>query len=327
MSISAVTPLSLLVAIARRDGIILSRDARAVGLERELRSEVERGHLVRLRWGAYTLAVEWRLLKPEKQYLLRVRALAAMSEAPVVFSHHSAAAIWDLPVVGRWPAGIEVLTAAASGGRSKHGTIRRFQDGPVSIVEHDGLLVTAPADTAVALARVVSFPAAVAIVDRAIHKPRHGTALATREELETALDGLPRHARAIGRSAAFRAVDFANPESGSAGESVSRALVFMLGFVVPELQVRFDDEAGFIAFVDFYWRTISKVGEFDGFGKYVKEEYTKGRTLVQVIMDEKRREDRVRACGPTVSRWDWDLLKDPSAFGRFLTARGVPQVR
>ena len=327
MSISAVTPLSLLVAIARRDGIILSRDARAVGLERELRSEVERGHLVRLRWGAYTLAVEWRLLKPEKQYLLRVRALAAMSEAPVVFSHHSAAAIWDLPVVGRWPAGIEVLTAAASGGRSKHGTIRRFQDGPVSIVEHDGLFVTAPADTAVALARVVSFPAAVAIVDRAIHKPRHGTALATREELETALDGLPRHARAIGRSAAFRAVDFANPESGSAGESVSRALVFMLGFVVPELQVRFDDEAGFIAFVDFYWRTISKVGEFDGFGKYVKEEYTKGRTLVQVIMDEKRREDRVRACGPTVSRWDWDLLKDPSAFGRFLTARGVPQVR
>jgi len=327
MSISAVTPLSLLVAIARPDGILLSRDARAVGLERELRSEIERGHLVQLRWGAYTLAVEWRLLKPEKQYLLRVRALAAMSDAPVVFSHHSAAAIWDLPIVGRWPAGIEVLTTTASGGRSTHGTIRRFQDGPVSVVEHDGLLVTAPADTAVALARVVSFPAAVAIVDTAIHKPRHGRALATRDELETALAGLSHRARVIGRSAAFRAVDFASSESGSAGESVSRALIVMLGFLVPELQVRFDDDAGFIAFVDFFWRKISKVGEFDGFGKYVKEEFTKGRTTVEVIMDEKRREDRVRGCGPTVARWDWDILRVPSAFGRFLTATGIPQTR
>ncbi len=327
MSTISLTPLNLLAAIARRNGVILSRDATTVGLERELRTEFERGRLVRLRAGAYALATEWSLLTPDARYLRRVHAFAAVSEEPLVFSHHSAAAIWGLPLIGTWPSGIDVLIDPAPGGRSRHGVTRHFQDGPLSIVERDGLLVTSAADTAVAMARILPFPGAVAMMDKAIHYPRVGTALADRDDLEIALAAIPARKRVNGRNAAFRAADLASTESGSPGESASRALIYLLGFLLPEQQVRFDDAEGFIAFVDFFWRRINRVGEFDGLGKYLKEEYTHGRTTAQVVMDEKRREDRVRACGPLVSRWDWPLVVDPTAFGRFLARIGVPRVR
>ena len=101
----------------------------------------------------------------------------------------------------------------------------------------------------------------------------------------------------------------------------------LLGFVVPELQVRFDDARGFIAFVDFFWRLICKVGEFDGQGKYVKGEYTNGRPTSEIVLQEKRREDRVRALGPTFARWDWAIARDPVVFGRFLSSNGIPRAR
>jgi hypothetical protein len=129
-----------------------------------------------------------------------------------------------------------------------------------------------------------------------------------------------------GRSAALRAGEFASTQSGSGGESVSRANMFLLGFLLPELQVRFDDAEGFVAFVDFFWRSINRVGEFDGLGKYLKPEFLRGRTTAEVI-EEKTREDRVRGCGPSVSRWTWKLAQAPAAFGAFLTRNGVPRAR
>jgi hypothetical protein len=40
------------------------------------------------------------------------------------------------------------------------------------VVERQGLLVTSVAATAVAMARILSFPGAVAMMDKAIHIPR-----------------------------------------------------------------------------------------------------------------------------------------------------------
>ncbi|WP_166786197.1 hypothetical protein [Cryobacterium lyxosi] len=52
-----------------------------------------------------------------------------------------------------------------------------------------------------------------------------------------------------------------------------------------------------------------------------------GRTTDEVVMNEKRREDRLRACGPSVSRWDWPVARDLEAFGMFLPRSGVPRTR
>ena len=331
---SELASTHLLAALTRPDGLILASDAAAVGLHEALRTEFTHLRVTRLRRGVYLPTPHWENLGVDERYLFRIRAFAAVSTDPPVFSHYSAAAIWGFPRPSSWPVDVHIIAPPAPGGRSKPGIVRHSHSSPTEAMTCGGLLVTPPADTAVAMARILPFPEAVAMMDKAIHLPRMmavgGTPespLATPLELRVALDGLASAGRRTGKDAALRAGDFASTRSDSGGESISRAHMFLLGFAAPELQVRFDDAAGFIAFVDFFWRGINKVGEFDGLGKYVKGHYTRGRTTAEVVMDEKRREDRIRACGPSVSRWDWPIARDLVAFGAFLARIGVPRAR
>ncbi|MDJ0376112.1 hypothetical protein [Cryobacterium sp. PH31-L1] len=328
----------LIAALLRPDGLILASDAAAVGLHEALRTEFTHHLVTRLRRGVYLPTAHWEHLDLDARYLFRIRAYAAVSADAPVFSHHSAAAIWGFPRPSHWPTEVHVTVPQASGGRSKPGIVRHSAIVPGALaagaVRRGGLLVTSAAETAVAMARILPFPESVAMMDRAIHVPRlmspgssSGTTLATRDELQAALDALESSGRRYGKAAALRAGDFASTQSDSGGESISRAHMFLLGFAAPELQVRFDDAAGFIAFVDFFWRSINRVGEFDGLGKYVKNAYTRGRTTAEVVMDEKHREDRIRACGPSVSRWDWQIARDLTTFGAYLTRIGVPRCR
>ncbi|MBG6213081.1 MULTISPECIES: hypothetical protein [unclassified Cryobacterium] len=325
-------------ARVRPDGLILSCDAAAIGLHEALRTEFAHRRVTRLRRGVYLPTPHWERLDLDARYLFRIRAYAAVSADPPVFSHYSAAAIWGFPRPSSWPTDVHIDVPQASGGRSKPGIVRHSATAPDALatraVMRGGLFVTSAAHAAVAMARILPFPQAVAMMDRSIHVPRMmapgggpGTTLATRDELQAALDTLGCSGRCSGRTAALRAGDFASTKSDSGGESISRAHMFLLGFAVPELQVRFDDAAGFIAFVDFFWRSINKVAEFDELGKYLKDAYTRGRTTAEVVMDEKHREDRIRACGPSVSRWDWPIARDLAAFGAYLARIGVPRVR
>jgi hypothetical protein len=64
--------------------------------------------------------------------------------------------------------------------------------------------------------------------------------------------------------------------------------------------------------VDFWWPEFNLIGEFDGNGKYLREEFANGRSPGEIVIAEKRREDRLRALGPQVTRWDWSIAR--SAF-------------
>lgn len=233
---SAGSP-ALLEAITRADGLVLRSTAARLGLDQELRREFSQGRLIRLRFGVYVSRTVWSTLDLNERYLCRIRAYAAMSSEPPVFSHHSAAAIWGLPRSSSWPTDVHITVPQASGGRSRPGVVRHALEQQPPAVERLGLRVVTVADTAIMMA------------------------------------------------------------------------------------------LGFIAFVDFFWRLINKVGEFDGHGKYLKPEYTHGRTTAQVVMAEKEREDRVRALGPTSARWDWPIARDLATFGRFLTRQGIPRAR
>ena len=61
--------------------------------------------------------------------------------------------------------------------------------------------------------------------------------------------------------------------------------------------------------------------------KYVKPEYLKGRTPSQAVAEEKTRENRIRATGFNVVRWDWAELMEPGKLERKLAAGGVPRRR
>lgn len=52
-----------------------------------------------------------------------------------------------------------------------------------------------------------------------------------------------------------------------------------------------------MGYTDFHWKQAKVVGEFDGEEKYLKPEYLKGRTASQVVLEEKTRENRIRATG------------------------------
>ena len=123
------------------------------------------------------------------------------------------------------------------------------------------------------------------------------------------------------------AVAFADPRSGSPGESYGRALMWVAGFQPPDLQHEVRDGAGLVGYTDYYWSVARAAGEFDGVEKYVKPEYLRGRTVSQIVMDEKERENRIRATGLQVVRWVWPDLMNPRRLEQNLAAIGVPRRR
>ncbi|MEZ2372246.1 hypothetical protein [Arthrobacter sp. RCC_34] len=136
------------------------------------------------------------------------------------------------------------------------------------------------------------------------------------------------------RSAARRTrletiLDFADGNAMLPGESLSRVMMHRLGFPRPVLQQEFRDRAGLIGYTDFWWKPWRVVGEFDGTAKYLKPEYLAGRTPSDVVVAEKRREDRLRRLGLTVVRWTWADLTSPGSLADVLREAGLPvtQVR
>src|SRR5690554_2610940 len=99
--------------------IYLSREAQRLGTDRELRRRAERGELKRLLPGAYVSSDEWLSMSEREQYITKVQAAARISSPDSQFSHDSAAALWGLPVLGRWPSRVHQLTERSTGGTSR----------------------------------------------------------------------------------------------------------------------------------------------------------------------------------------------------------------
>jgi hypothetical protein len=56
---------------------------------------------------------------------------------------------------------------------------------------------------------------------------------------------------------------------------------------------------------------------------WLDDELLGGRSTREVVLAEKKREDRLRALGYTVVRWDWNAVTDPEVLRRKLEAAGV----
>ena len=103
----------------------------------------------------------------------------------------------------------------------------------------------------------------------------------------------------------------ANKLSESAGESLSRVLMYRTAVPEPVLQLKVHNHLGrYVGRSDFAWREGRLLGEFDGKVKY-------GRTLKpdqdpgEVVYNEKLREDALRDTGARVVRWVWAELNEP----------------
>ncbi|MHA7141408.1 type IV toxin-antitoxin system AbiEi family antitoxin domain-containing protein [Arthrobacter sp. Sr33] len=281
----------------------------------QLQRQCRAGTLVRVRHGIYLGAEVWHNLDRWDRYRMLVLAVNLSAQRPPLFSHESAALIHSIPILGV-PRVVHTQQEGRRSDRSRKDIRRHFTDDyEPAKVRLDGLRATSLNYTLLALATETTFPSAVVALDDSLRRNRTDPV-----QLRTA-------AQCLGTAAANHrfgmVLDFGDPASESPGESASRALMALFGIQPPELQKTFRDAQGFVAQTDFYWRERGLIGEFDGLIKYQKPEYMGGRSASQVVVDEKIREDRLRALGFTVVRWVWEDVNKPQRLLSLLVSKGL----
>lgn len=289
-----------------------------VGIRRALR----RGSLVRVASGTYADALSWKGLDPIEKHRARVFATAGRLHSAPVFSHFAAAALWGIRILGQWPTLVDVTLEKTTGGRSD-GALRRHCTGlnNLDVLEHDGLLVTSPAQTVVDLARMLPFADAVVAMDSALWRRRQPGPLTTQEDIARIVDAA---AGQRGCRAAYASSLFATSLSDSPEESHSRVQLHFLGFPTPQLQRRFDLANGHYADADFFWEEFSHIGECDGRSKYRDPKLLKGRSGEDVLFAEKERENELRRQVRRFSRWEPRELYPPQRLYDRLVRDGLP---
>ncbi|QOD43444.1 hypothetical protein [Clavibacter zhangzhiyongii] len=112
-----------------------------------------RGALVRVRAGVHVERQAWEAVSARDRHLLRIRALARMSRAPIILGGASAAAVHGLPRLAPWPALVTLLEVAGAPPGRRAGTrvLRDPARGRSALVRTaDGVLLPGLAATALA---------------------------------------------------------------------------------------------------------------------------------------------------------------------------------
>lgn len=289
-----------------RGGYILRPDLLDLGVsDREIKSAIHQKLIVRLRNGTY--APRGHLdLSPEQRHRLLSFAVQDKLPSGIVISHHSAAVIHTGVSHALDDGTVHVTrlgraTARTEAGVVHHGGLLPDED----ITEVDGHLVVVPARAALETAAVTGTEAGLIQTSFVV---RNGVDAAELQER------LGRMARWPGMAKVRLSVAWAAPECESVGEVRSMYMFRMGGLPIPRMQVEFFDARGTsVGRVDFDWEDFWHCGEFDGLVKYGRLNPYSGGNLGQVIVDEKRREDRVREQLRGMSRWIYADLNSPAA--------------
>ncbi|WUJ75345.1 type IV toxin-antitoxin system AbiEi family antitoxin domain-containing protein [Kribbella soli] len=292
--------------IAQQQGGVFSRrQALASGCTHEqIVRCLRNGSWEQIRRGQYAEVLDLTVLPPWERarttHLRQVHAVMnAMRPGTVAVSHQSALVLHGLPIWGLDLSRVHVTRVDGRSGGVVAGVQHHLgvlTDADLDVV--DGLLVTSIARATLESACTASsFEVAVIGVDAALRAGHLGEDEVRRLRSVTAF--WP------GSVAAREALRFGNGLSESVGESRLRVLMYERGLPQPRLQTEFRDRLGLIGRVDFDFDGYQTVVEFDGALKY-------GGGSPEVLIREKRREDRLRAIGLTVIRTDWSDLDRPA---------------
>lgn len=291
---------------------------------RALRSAADAGAVVRLAPGRFVNAQDWRQATPGERHIARIKALHDRLAPRLVVSHASAAALHGLPWTGEFPDVIEVIDPRRTTTQSLTHVRKRPGVGRVLrtvVMIANGRRITDLVSTAADLAISHELRLSVAALDVALRIGADRDAIRAEVAGRTAVHG--RHRASI-------AIDLADARSGSPGESVGRVGLDEVGAPRPVLQQEFHDEAGLIGRVDFWFPEQGAVLEFDGRAKYTDAAFrAAGATAADVVVAEKRREDRLRRHRDVRSfgRFGWREANDAEALRAILHGIGVPTTR
>ena len=252
---------------------VTRKDALAAGFTD---SELSGSGWHRLRRGMYlpTAAYAGNLTALQR-HVLQASAAASASSDEAVISHVTAAVAHGLPI---WAIPLEPSTCPAVGGRAR-GRVPR----PSSTQRHSrrrrrlggGFAGDVRRATVVDLARTIPFEQAVVVGDAALQLGKT-TVSELADQLERQLD-------APGAAGARRVLQFLDGRAESPGESRSRVALSRWGTLPnPECSHLYSMKGRFLARVDFLFPELGVIGEFDGEGKYRREDLRGTRTADDV---------------------------------------------
>ena len=295
----------VLAGLAGKQGGVFSRaQALACGYTPQgIRDRMRAGRWVRVRYGQYAEAPDLSGLAPWDQELARHRlsvyaVMNAMRPGSVAVSHQSALVLHGVPL---WAIDLSEVHLNRLDVRRHSGPVAgvRFHRGNLTsedLTEVGRLPVTNVPRALVETACTSSFEATVVIADATMH-----ARLVDDQDLRRLLrltEFWP------GSATARAALRFADARSESVGESRLRVLMHNQGLPAPQLQVVYRDADGIIGRVDSVFTEFDTIVEFDGLMKYIGAPET-------VLVQEKHREDRLRALGFEVVRVTWSDLNRP----------------
>jgi hypothetical protein len=181
--------------LARRSGhafgLLVVEEARRDGWLPRLERAAARGAVVAVRPGVYLPARRWRALSGADRTLARIYAVG-LTHPDVVFAHHSAAALFRLPLPEDDRTQIHVV-AAPPGAAD---LVEHPESSEGGVVARFGLQTTSPVQTVLDMAVALDEDAALALV-RAALRPSRGVsalheepALCTKAELLAAAEAV-----------------------------------------------------------------------------------------------------------------------------------------
>lgn len=273
----------------------------------------------KLRRNAYA-ACEYDELSWQDRLIVMACAVQDAAGRDPLFSHLTAAAIWELPTIGSRCQLVEYVLPPDARGRTAN--VRRRRSALAATdTDIGGLRVTTYVRTLIDHARQAKLASGVAACDDALHR-----GLTTRDALFAEWRRVPPGAR--GRRMAELVIHLADGRAESPLESLSRVRMFQASLPMPELQWRSFDGDELIGRTDFYWKHLGLVGECDGKLKYAMEQEGSGRSAVDTLLREKQRELRLRRHTDVrdVARWDWDEALPAGRLHGILSAHGLRSV-
>lgn len=289
-----------------------------------MRRAVKNGRAISPAPGIYARADRWKELDAGEKIRQQMRALAAL-HPEWVFAGPSAGLVHGLWISANQLKRVHVSTSREAHAHESRG-LARIVVSKDKAVQRDGLMVTSFLRTVYDCMRLSGFAQALAIADSAVRAKG-----ITAERLVANLREGCRGLRDLGR--VLKIASLADARSESGGESVARAAMMHLGVMMPDLQREVPDPlgSGKTYRVDFVWDMPDDVlvyGELDGKDKYLDPSMTKGATMADVLLAERRREAHITAGKQRVKvmRFSYAEVVDLREFEKLLGAYGIVPV-
>jgi len=270
-------------ALLTRGGLATTAELLTVISRKRLAGLVKAGRLIRVFRGVYALS--------EPDVLDKLAALDLLAGQPIVACIGTAAALYGFDTEAT--SIVHVLDPGLRLRPSKGLMVHQRIGAPLRRVE--GRLATAPAWTAIEVARTLRRPRALAALDAALH-----AGACTAGELHAAIRE-QRGRRGIVKVREL--IGYADGRAESPMESEARLVFIDGGLPIPELQYSIVDRYGRIWRVDFAWPQALVVAEYDSVEWHV------GR---DALLRDRLKTARLLECGwTTIPMTVDDIRGDP----------------